>query len=101
VSAQGAPGGRCPHFWSLPIPSTSGYTKILEAGCLFGYLSLIGDYYKDQARYVDQVLRGANPAELAVTQPTRFELVVNAKTARTLGLVVPQTLLMRADRVIE
>ena len=91
----------CERLAAAKIPSMSGYTVIVEAGCLFGYLSLIGDYAKEQARYVDQVLRGANPADLPVTQPTRFELVVNAKTARTLGLVVPQTLLMRADRLIE
>jgi putative tryptophan/tyrosine transport system substrate-binding protein len=91
----------CERLAAAKIPSMSGYTVIVEAGCLFGYLSLIGDYTKEQARYVDQVLRGVNPADLPVTQPTRFELVVNTKAAKALGLVVPQTLLMRADRVIE
>lgn len=91
----------CERLAAAKIPSMSGYTQIVEAGCLFGYMSLIGDFYGEIARYVDRILRGANPADLPVTQPMRFELVFNAKTARTLGLVIPQTLLMRADRVIE
>jgi len=83
------------------IPATSGYTVIVEAGCLFGYLTLIRDYSKELARYVDQILRGAKPADLPVIQPLRYELVINAKTAKALGLAIPRSLLLRADRVVD
>jgi putative ABC transport system substrate-binding protein len=73
----------------------------VEAGGLLSYGTSLPDLYRRAAVYVDKVLKGARPAELAVEQPTRFDLTVNLKTARLLGLTVPQSLLLRADGVIQ
>jgi putative ABC transport system substrate-binding protein len=65
------------------------------------YSARQADLYRETAVFVDKILKGAKPADLPVEQPTRFELVINPKTAKTLGLTVPQSLVVRADEIIE
>ena len=78
-----------------------GFREYAEAGGLVSYGLSYRSYYKGVARYVDRVLRGAKPADLPVEQPTKVELVINLKTAKSLGLTIPQSLLVRADEVIQ
>lgn len=83
------------------IPVISGWSAITEAGGLFSYApDLPGIYYR-AAYYVDQILKGTKPGELPVELPTKIEFVVNLKTAKALGIKIPQSILLRADRVIE
>jgi putative ABC transport system substrate-binding protein len=77
------------------------FRESVEAGGLIAYAVNMSDFIGRAAVYVDKILRGARPADLAVEQPTKFELVINAKTARALGLTIPQSLLLRADEVIQ
>ena len=83
------------------LPSISVLHEFPERGGLIGYVSDIPGNYRRAAIYVDRILRGAKPADLAVEQPTRFTLTLNLRTARAIGLTLPQALLVRADRVIE
>ena len=82
------------------LPSMCGRAAFVEDGCLISYAASRHDSMRRAAYFVDKILKGAKPADLPAQQPTKFELVINLKTAKQIGLIIPPNVLARADKVI-
>ena len=83
------------------VPSVFGQREYVTAGGLMSYISPIAWHWRTAASFVDKILKGAKPADIPIEQPTKFEFAINLKSAKTLGLTIPQSLLLRADEVIQ
>ena len=83
------------------LPAMYLAREFVDAGGLMSYAPNVADLYRRAATYVDKILKGAKPADLPVEQPTKFELVINLKAAKALGLTIPRSLLLRADQIIQ
>ena len=83
------------------LPSVGTYGEYVEAGGLMSYGQKLGEITRRAATYIDKIFKGAKPGDLPVEQPTKFELVINLKTAKALGITVPPSILVQATRVIE
>jgi putative ABC transport system substrate-binding protein len=86
---------------SSGVPAIYPRPVFAESGGLIAYGADLAEQFRQAAGYIDRILKGANPGDLPVQRPTKFELVINLKTAKALGLDVPMSLLMRVDKVIE
>ena len=91
----------CAEILRVHLPTITGATLFTESGCLASFTYSLEELQRENARFVDQVLRGANPADLPVRQPTRIEFVINARAAASLGLAIPPKLRVMADRLID
>jgi ABC-type uncharacterized transport system substrate-binding protein len=85
----------------MHLPTISGLKELAEAGCLVAYGASFGELYRRAASHVHKILQGTNPSDLPVEQPAKFELVLNMRTAKAIGLTIPPSVLARADDVIE
>jgi putative ABC transport system substrate-binding protein len=83
------------------LPSMSEGSNFVEAGGLMSYSANFAEAYRRAAYYVDKILKGSKPADLPVEQPTKFEFIINLKTAKQIGLTIPQSVLYGADKVIK
>jgi putative ABC transport system substrate-binding protein len=83
------------------LPTIHGLRQFVDEGGLMSYGANLGNSFRRSARYVDRILKGAKPGDLPIEQPTQFELVVNLKTAKALGITIPQSILLQADEVIK
>src|SRR5262249_6572940 len=89
--------------WAIKtnLPTFALFDQAVENGCLMSYAQSVPALYREAARYVAKILEGAKAPDLPIARPSRFVLAINAKTARSLGLPIPASLLLRSDRVIE
>jgi putative ABC transport system substrate-binding protein len=83
------------------LPAIFAWRVFVDAGGLMSFGASLSDLWRRAATYVDKILKGAKPADLPVEDPTKYELVINLKAAKALGLTIPQSLLLRADEVIQ
>jgi putative tryptophan/tyrosine transport system substrate-binding protein len=83
------------------LPAIVPFREAAEDGVLMAYGASLPDMLRRAAEYIDRIFKGAQPADLPMEQPTKFELVINLKTAKAIGLTIPQSLLVRADQIIQ